>query len=95
MPTRKVREVTAALKKKGFEQAEGDHSFFTYHRASDQKKTTVFTKVSHGQNEIDGFLIGKMAQQCRVAKAEFLSLVDCPLDCAGYEELLRSKGLDV
>ncbi len=95
MTTRKARDVTAALRKKGFEQSEGDHSFFTYYRASDQRKTAVFTKVSHGETDIGDYLISKMAQQCRLARSEFLNLVDCPLDRAGYESLLKSKGVDV
>lgn len=92
MPTRKIRDVVAALRSKGFEQVEGDHSFFTYHRLCDQKKTAVFTKVSHGATEISDPLIGKMAQQCRLARAEFLNLIDCPLDRRGYEDALRAKG---
>jgi len=95
MTTRKTRDVTAALRKKGFEQSEGDHSFFTYYRANDQKKTAVFTKVSHGETEIGDYLISKMAQQCRLARPEFLNLVDCQIDRAGYEVLLKSKDVPV
>jgi hypothetical protein len=87
--------VTSSLKRKGFEQSDGDHAFFTYYRASDQKKTAVFTKVSHGEVEVDDYLLGKMAQQCKLTKADFLALVDCPLDRAAYEARLKSRGVDV
>ncbi len=87
--------MTSSLRRKGFEQSEGDHSYFTYYRTSDQKKTAVFTKVSHGEVEVDDFLLGKMAQQCKLSKADFLALVDCPLDRAEYETRLRSRGVDV
>lgn len=95
MANRKQRDVEASLRKKGFRQREGDHSFFVYHRASDEKKTSVFTKTSHGAKEVDGFLLGQMAKQCHLARNEFLSLVDCTLDQSGYEARLREKGFDV
>lgn len=95
MATRKQRDVEASLRRKGFRQNEGDHSFFTYYRASDNKKTSIFTKTSHGANEIDSFLIGKMAKQCRLSQADFLELVDCPLDRERYEAKLREKEIDV
>lgn len=95
MTTRKVRDVTSSLVKKGFERSEGDHVFFTYYRTGDQKKTAVFTKVSHGEVEVDDFLLGKMAQQCKLTKADFLALVDCPMARADYEARLRSRGVDV
>lgn len=95
MATRKQREVEAALVKKGFRQKEGDHSFFTYHRASDEKKTAVFTKTSHGESEIGAPLLGIMARQCRLSKGEFLDLVDCPLAQVEYEAKLRAQQIDV
>lgn len=51
--------------------------------------------MSHGEVEVDDFLLGKMAQQCKLPKADFLALVDCPLDRAEYETRLRSRGVDV
>jgi predicted RNA binding protein YcfA (HicA-like mRNA interferase family) len=95
MATRKTRDIEAALKKKGFQREEGDHSFFTYRRASDSKKTSVFTKTSHGTAEVDSFLLGKMAKQCRLSQGDFSDLVECPLDRAAYEAKLREKGVDV
>jgi hypothetical protein len=93
--TRKTREIDAALKKKGFHKQEGDHAFFTYHRASDEKKTSVFTKMSHGANEVDRWLLNQMAKQCCLSQGDFIELVDCPLDRAGYEAKLREKKVDV
>ena len=95
MSTRKLRDVEASLKKKGFQQREGDHSFFTYHRSSDNKKTSVFTKTSHGATDIGDSIIGKMAQQCQLIRNDFLDLVDCPLNRPGYEAKLKTKGIDV
>lgn len=95
MTTRKVRQVEASLLKKGFRRKDGDHAFFVYHRSVDEKKTSIFTKTSHAANEVDAFLLGKMAKQCGLAKGDFLDLVDCPLDQVGYEAKLRGKKIDV
>lgn len=95
MATRKTRDIRSALIKKGFRHKDGDHAFYTYHRASDEKKTSIFTKMSHGESEVGDYLLSKMAQQCGLSKSEFLDLVDCPLDQAGYEAKLRLKKVDV
>jgi hypothetical protein len=95
MAPRKTRDIAASLTRKGFQRSERDHAFFTYHRASDQKKTSVFTKTSHGATEIDNFLIGKMATQCQLSRSEFLDLVDCTIDQIAYEAILRGKEFDV
>jgi predicted RNA binding protein YcfA (HicA-like mRNA interferase family) len=74
---RPAREVMASLEKKGFTKKENDHTFF--HLWVDGKKTTVYTKVSHGEKEIHDNLLGAMARQLRLSKKQFLELVDCPL----------------
>ena len=89
MATRKQRDVESALRRKGFIEKQGDHSFFTYHRAADGKKTSVFTQTSHGESELGDVLLEKMAKQCALSKDDFLRLVDCPLERNEYEALLR------
>jgi hypothetical protein len=93
MSTRKCKDVSAALLKKGFQLREGDHQYFVYHRSSDAKKTPIFTKISHGEREIGDFLLGHMAKQCKVTRADFLDLVDCPMDRAAYESKLAGHGI--
>jgi hypothetical protein len=41
----------------------------------------------------DDFLLGHMAKQCKVARADFLDLVDCPMDRAAYEAKLAAQGI--
>jgi len=38
-------------------------------------------------------LLGEMAKQCRLPKAKFLDLVDCPMDRNRYEAELRAQGI--
>jgi predicted RNA binding protein YcfA (HicA-like mRNA interferase family) len=60
----KARNVVSGLEKKGFVQAEGDHTFLIFY--VNGKKTSIHTKVSHGSNEINDYLINKMSIQIKL-----------------------------
>jgi predicted RNA binding protein YcfA (HicA-like mRNA interferase family) len=87
---RDAKEVAANLQRKGFTPAEGDHKF--YRLIVDGKNTGIRTKISHGEKEISDGLLAQMAKQTKLAKKEFLELVDCPLTYPRYLELLRERG---
>lgn len=78
-----------ALLKKGFRKAEGDHHFYLYYYKG---KVVAKTKMSHNDQDIGDHLISKMYKQCKISKREFFDLIECPLDEAGYVELLRQNG---
>lgn len=88
---RKRSDVENSLTKKGFRSRDGDHSYFNYYSKAG-KKTAVFTKTSHGAREIDDNLLGKMARQCKLSRADFDRLIDCPLDRESYESKLIAQG---
>lgn len=88
---RKQADVERALRSKGFVQTESHHHFFIYHSQAG-RKTPVKTKTSHGQREISDDLLGKMAQQVKLSKGDFLDLVDCPLSREEYETKLVALG---
>lgn len=90
--SRKQSEVEKSLEKKGFQRGNGDHNFFHYHTKAG-KKSRVFTKTSHGAREIDDSLLGQMAKQCRLSRADFDRLIDCPLDRDNYERKLIAAGV--
>lgn len=85
-----ARDVTKALSKKGFRQREGDHKY--YHLYVAGKKTPIFTKVSHGEQEIGDPLVSGMAKQLKLSTGQFRSLVDCQLEESAYLDLLREQG---
>jgi predicted RNA binding protein YcfA (HicA-like mRNA interferase family) len=93
---RKQAEVEKSLEAKGFQRPKGgDHNYFHYY-SRDGKKTAVFTKTSHGAREIDDSLLGRMAKQCKLKRADFDRLIDCTLDRGAYEAKLGETGfLDV
>ena len=90
MPMR-AADVCAALSRKGFERTQGKHAFFIYHSETGVK-SAVQTMVSHGAREIPDRFLSAMARQCRLSRADFLRLVDCPLSRREYEARLRAAG---
>ncbi len=92
---RKQNEVEKGLKTKGFKPRDGDHNYFNYYSTAG-KKTAVFTKTSHGAREIDDNLLGQMAKQCKLSRADFDLLIDCPLDRKAYEiKVVEKKAIEL
>ncbi|MBC7541296.1 MAG: hypothetical protein H7338_01045 [Candidatus Sericytochromatia bacterium] len=92
MPRDKA-DIAAALQRKGFAADNRDHLYLIYHTRGG-KKSPVKTKLSHTpkMKVVPDALLARMARQCQVTKAQFLELVDCTLDQAGYELLLIERG---
>lgn len=89
---RKQSEVEKSLTTKGFRSKEGDHNYFHYYSKTG-KKTIVFTKTSHGAREITDSLLALMAKQCKLSRADFDRLIECPLDRETYEGKLVEQGV--
>lgn len=89
---RNQQAVESNLTSKGFAKSEGDHHYFHYYSKAG-KKSRVFTKTSHGSKEITDSLLALMARQCKLTKADFLRLVDCPMSRDEYEATLVTQGL--
>ena len=89
MPAYKGKDVTKALKKKGFEESNGDHKFLVLH--IDGKKSQVHTKISHGAKTYTGQLMKMLKDQLRVGNTELRGLLDCPMSHEQYVEYLNGK----
>ena len=75
-------DVESGLKRKGFEQSDNDHCYFTLY--VDGKKE-VSTHISQGDNfDIRADEIGFMAKQLGITNQDFRDLVNCPLSVAEY-----------
>ncbi len=63
----------------------------------DGRDSQIMTFIRHGMQSttIGDSLLGKMARQLHLTKSQFLELVDCTLDEAGYREILKTQGLAV
>lgn len=87
---RKTRDIDGSLRKKGFKREDKHHIF--YQLWVDEKKTTIYTKVSHGSSEVHDSLLGQMARQLRLDRNQFCELVDCSLTHEDYLAILRTAG---
>ncbi len=89
---RSKQSVERALRLKGFEARETHHRYFIY-VTTQGERTSITTKTSHGgRRDLSDPLLSQMARQCKLNRAQFLELVDCPLDRDAYEAILRSQG---
>ncbi len=78
------------LKKKGFAEYDGDHKFLEYYHKG---KLILHTKISHGEKELNDFLIAQMSKQCKISKLDFVDLVNCPLSEEAYALKLIEAGI--
>jgi hypothetical protein len=90
----KSGDLEGALTKKGFlfERGSGDKIYYLHHEG---KKTSVFTKLSHGRGEELGFRLLKMIRdQLRLdTQGQLADFIDCPMSAHAYMEILKAKGV--
>lgn len=86
-----AREVDGALTRKGFKKVDNDHHFYFFYR--DGKKTSIRTKISHGEREISDTNCGRMAQQMRITTPKFKEFVDCKIEGKDYVDILVKAGI--
>ena len=91
MTSFKPNKVESSLKKKGFKQKPGDHRYFYYY--NNGVLTDVRTKTSHCGQDINDYLINKMAKQVHLSKDDFIDLINCPLSKEEYAKKLRKQNI--
>ena len=84
-------KIVSSLKSKGFKPSEGDHTFYTLF--VDGKKTSVFTKISHGSKykEYGDPLLDLVKKQMGLTKEELREFIECTLEEKTYIEKLKTK----
>ncbi len=83
----KARDVKQQLRAKGFTE-EKDHNHFYYYLHYGDKRTSIFTKISHNATDIDDTLCSQMAKQVRLRNRQFSDLIECSLKYEGYIAIL-------
>ncbi|MBC7349636.1 MAG: hypothetical protein H5U05_06655 [Candidatus Aminicenantes bacterium] len=89
MKPRKTKELDAILKKKGFITYKRDHTFYIL--CDGNRKTSIFTKLSHGMKEYSKDLLAQMARQLSLSNKEFEQLLNCPINHDKLIKLLKEK----
>ena len=93
MATLKAKDVERALCKKGFVEYNKDHKkFFLYVNG---ERTSISTKTSHNNQDINNHLQSFMSTQMHLTKNEFLLFVACTISEEKYVEILKSKGVNL
>ena len=85
-------QIVSSLQAKGFRPKEGDHTFYTLF--VDGKKSSVFTKISHGSQyrEYSDSLLDKVKRQMGLTMAQLYDFIDCRLGYDAYLQILRGRG---
>jgi len=81
------------LKKKGFVDSvtkSKDHKRLEFFH---KKRLVLSTKLSHGNKDLENYLIKQMSVQCYLDKNDFIDLANCPLSKDEFIQLLEQKGL--
>lgn len=84
MKPRKTKEISSQLLKKGFISEQRDHTFFYLYYKN--KKTSVYTKLSHSIKEYPDNLLSQMAKQLSLTNSELDDFINCPLS---YDKLIN------
>jgi hypothetical protein len=90
MAPRLARKIKSSLLKKGFKEDNSRHLHFRLH--VDGEKTHIFTVISHGAQECSDHLLGIMAKQLKLSRAELNNLIDCAMSGEAYIETLKGQG---
>lgn len=96
MSTLNAKDTYTNLLKKGFREAKNksdDHKWVEFW--NDNKLTRIKTKISHGEKELNDFLIGHMSKQTYLKRKDFIAFAKCELTEEGYINLLRSTNPEI
>jgi hypothetical protein len=90
MKIRKTKELASTLKRKGFEEYQGDHKY--YHLVINGIKQHIYTRISHGTNEYNPQLMSQVKKQLRFADTKSAeNFFDCPMSGDDYVEMLKKN----
>jgi hypothetical protein len=91
MTTRTTKKIRDNITSKGFQQVQTHHEMYWFYLGD--KKTSVRTRISHGENEYSDSLLGRMAKQVHLSKKELLEFIDCDLTEKQYTKILVENGV--
>ncbi len=90
MATLKTKDICTSLTNKGFKEDNTHHKMYWLHVGD--KKTSIRTRISHGEAEYGDNLIAKVAKQMNLTKKQLFSFVECTLGGEMYLKILVDNG---
>lgn len=79
-----------SLLHKGFRAVAAHHEMYWLYAGD--KKTSIRTRLSHGEKEYGQKLLAAMRKQLKLTKVDFDRFMDCPMTGEQYLELLITQG---
>jgi hypothetical protein len=86
-----ARIFSNALVNKGFERVEGTHHTMLRLVVSGVR-TSVRTRISHGQRKVDDWLLSEIAKELHLSKRELLQFIGCEIGFREYVALMIQRG---
>lgn len=90
---RSHRKVRSGLEAKGFVADEQRRHIILLYVDLEGRKTTARTLLSHksGGTDVDDKLLGQMARQVSLSRADFLDLIDCPMSRETFDQIISGS----
>jgi predicted RNA binding protein YcfA (HicA-like mRNA interferase family) len=90
----KSNKLEKALSAKGFQKSTNKHHHKFYIFYCDDKKTDIYTFISHGANhDISPAILSKIKKQLLLDSMEqLMGLIECPLQKEDLERIYDAKG---
>lgn len=83
------KEIENALKKKGFDSREGDHTYLIFFYKGEA--TNIRTKLSHGSQQPGKDILSSIKRQLKFdSQKDFEKLIDYPMKQEEYESYLKN-----
>jgi molybdopterin-guanine dinucleotide biosynthesis protein A len=86
-----ISRFSGALVSKGFCRSEGKHHTM-FHLVANEKRTSIRTRLSHGQRKVDDWLQRQIARELHISKRDLLRFIDCEISQQEYVGMMIEKG---
>jgi molybdopterin-guanine dinucleotide biosynthesis protein A len=86
-----VSRFNGALVSKGFDRSEGKHHTM-FHLTASGKRTSIRTRLSHGQRKVDDWLQSQIARELHMSKRDLLRFINCEIGKQEYIGMMIEDG---
>lgn len=86
-----LSEFNRALVSKGFDRSEGKHHTM-FHLMAYGKRTSVRTRLSHGERRVDDWLQSQSARELHLSKRELWRFIKCEISEREYIDRMIEGG---
>jgi len=85
-----VWKLTSAFTRKGFEEEQTHHRMFYF--MVQGKRTSIRTRLSHGEKRVDDWLLSQIARQVHLSRKCLREFIDCDITQEAYLRMMIDGG---